>query len=71
MCVDSMCHVWITAGVGYLASLESFGVFYSFTAVSGFTGFYSLPSRAKLLSYTHMIIFCLIIWLYIFPADVK
>ena len=66
-----MCHVWITAGVGYLATLENFGVFNSFTAVSGFTGFYSLPSRAKLLSYTHVVMPCLLIWLFTFPADVK
>lgn len=69
--MDSVCHVRITAGVGYLATLESFGVFCSFTAVSGFTGFYSLPSRTKLLSYTLVIVLCLIIWLFIFPADVK
>lgn len=41
-----------------------------FFVVSGFTGFYSLPSRTKLLSYT-LIMLCLIIWLFIFPADVK
>lgn len=69
--MDSMCPVWIAAGVGYLATLESFEVFYSVTAVSGVTGFYSLPSRAKLLSYTHAIMLCLIIWVFIFLADVK
>lgn len=60
MCVDSMCLVWIAAGVGYLATLESFRGFYSFTAVFGFIGFYSLPSRAELLSYTRVIMLCLI-----------
>jgi len=48
---------------------KAFGVFYSFTAFSGFTGSYSLPGGGlSLLSYTHVIMLCLIIWLIIFSC---
>lgn len=71
MCVDSVCRVWTAAGVGHLATSESFGVVCSFAAVLGFAGFYSLPGGAELLSYTPVIMLSLIIWLFIFPADAK